>query len=252
SEAHALTVRDTPLGERTTIPRSEWQFARVDDGSGNVVPDPTCVYLASGFTPKKIYEVVYAARNPPLAGLGLAAIRDAVARLKNEGAPELRVGADSYDRALAFGISQSGRVLRTFLYEGFNADERNRRVFDGVLAHIAGGARGGFNTRFAQPSRSSSSYLYANEVFPFTDAVQTDVESGRRDGLLARLGRADAHHARRSTRLCSARHDAHLFLRRHAARAGRLSAARRRRPPRGKSERVLVVLALVGAEARRL
>jgi len=187
SEAHTLTVRDTPLGERTTIPRSEWQFARVDDGSGNVVPDPTYVYLASGFTPKKIYEVVYTARNPPLAGLGLAAIRDAVARLKNEGAPELGIRPDSYDRALAFGISQSGRVLRTFLYEGFNADERNRRVFDGVLAHIAGGARGCFNTRFAQPSRSSSSYLYANEVFPFTDAVQTDVESGRTDGLLARV-----------------------------------------------------------------
>jgi len=37
NETHTLTVRDTPLGERTTIPRSEWQFARVDDGSGNVV-----------------------------------------------------------------------------------------------------------------------------------------------------------------------------------------------------------------------
>src|SRR6185295_13943813 len=107
--------------------------------------------------------------------------RDAVARLKNEGAPELGIGADSYDRALGFGISQSGRVLRTFLYEGFNADERDRRVFDGVLAHIAGGARGGFNTRFAQASRSSSSYLYANEVFPFTDAVQTDTTSGASD-----------------------------------------------------------------------
>jgi hypothetical protein len=187
SEEHTLTVRDTPLGERTTIPRGEWQFARVEDGSGNVVPDPTHVYLPSGFEPKKIYEVVYTARNPPLAGLGLAAIRDAVARLKNEGAPELGVGADSYDRALAFGISQSGRVLRTFLYEGFNADERNRRVFDGVLAHIAGGARGGFNTRFAQPSRSSSSYLYPNEVFPFTDAAQADAESARADGLLARV-----------------------------------------------------------------
>jgi hypothetical protein len=186
SEAHTLTMRDTPLGERTTIPRTEWQFARLD-GSGNIVPDATSVYLASGFTPKKIYEVVYTSRNPPLAGLGLAAIRDAVTRLKNEGAPELGVDASSYDRALAFGISQSGRVLRTFLYEGFNADERNRRVFDGVLAHIAGGARGGFNTRFAQPSRSSSSYLYPNEVFPFTDAVQTDVESGVSGGLLARI-----------------------------------------------------------------
>jgi hypothetical protein len=186
SDAHTLTVRDDALGARQTIPRSEWQFARVD-GSGNVVPDATRVYLASGFTPKRIYEVVYTASNPPLAGLGLAAIRDAVSRLKNEGAPELGVDAESFDRALAFGISQSGRVLRTFLYEGFNEDEQHRRVFDGVLAHIAGGARGAFNVRFAQPSRSSSSFLYPNEVFPFTDAVQTDPASGVSDGLLMRV-----------------------------------------------------------------
>jgi hypothetical protein len=186
SDAHTLTVRDTPFGERRTIPRNEWQFARVD-GSGNVVPDPTRVYLASGFTPKLIYEVVYTAMNPPLAGLGLAAIRDAVTRLKHEGAPELGVDEQSFDRALAFGISQSGRVLRTFIYEGFNADERDRRVFDGVLAHIAGGARGGFNTRFAQASRSSSSHLYPNELFPFSDAAQTDPVIEIRDGLLERL-----------------------------------------------------------------
>jgi hypothetical protein len=183
-----LTVRDTPLGERETIPREQWQFARVD-GSGNVVPDPTRIYLASGFTPKRIYEVVYTAENPPLAGLGLAAIRDAVAQLKNEGAPELGIGEESFDRALAFGISQSGRLLRQFLYDGFNADERARRVFDGVLSHIAGGARGSFNVRFAQPSRSSSSYLYPNEVFPFSDGPQTDRVSGPlvTDGLLVGL-----------------------------------------------------------------
>jgi hypothetical protein len=186
SEAHVLTVRDTPFGERQTIPRTEWQFARAD-GSGNPVPDSTHVYLAGGFTPKRIYEVVYTARNPPLAGLGLAAIRDAVTRLKHEGAPELGVERASFDRALAFGISQSGRLLRTFLYDGFNTDERDRRVFDGVLAHIAGGARGSFNVRFAQPSRSSSSYFYPNEIFPFSDEVQIDPVTGLRGGLLERV-----------------------------------------------------------------
>jgi hypothetical protein len=184
--APTLTVRDSPLGARRTIPPSEWQFARID-GSGNVVPDQTHVYLASGFEPKRIYEVIYTAVNPPLAGLGLAAIRDAVTRLKHEGAPELGLDESSFDRALAFGISQSGRLLRSFLYHGFNADERNRRVFDGVLAHIAGGARGGFNTRFAQPSRSSASFQYPNEIFPFTDSVQTDSVSGLRGGLLERV-----------------------------------------------------------------
>jgi hypothetical protein len=185
SPAHTLTVRDTPTGARRTIPRSEWQFARLD-GSGNVVPDLTSVYLPAGFEPKRIYEVVYRAANPPLAGLGLAAIRDAVSRLKHDGAPELGVDQDSYDRALAFGISQSGRLLRTFLYDGFNLDERNRPVFDGIWAHIAGGARGSFNVRFAQPSRSSSSFLYPNEVFPFSDEPQTDPVTDSTAGLLER------------------------------------------------------------------
>ena len=56
-------------------------------------------------------------------------------------------------RAYGFGISQSGRFLRTFLYYGFNQDEKGRRVFDGVMAHVAGAGRGSFNHRFAQPSR---------------------------------------------------------------------------------------------------
>ncbi len=36
--------------------------------------------------------------------------------------------------AYVFGISQSGRFLRQFLHDGFNADERDRRAFDLVWA----------------------------------------------------------------------------------------------------------------------
>jgi hypothetical protein len=189
SPNNTLTVRSLPHDAPSTIARSQWSFARVAGPSGgDIVADPTRVYLKDGFEPHKIYEVVYEAHNPPVAGLGLVAIRDAVARLKYEGLDELGIAGDSLERAIAFGISQSGRVLRTFLYEGFNADERQRKVFDGVMAHIAGGARGGFNLRFAQPARSSASYLHPNEVFPFTDTVQTDPVSGVADGLLARSG----------------------------------------------------------------
>jgi hypothetical protein len=56
------------------------------------------------------------------------------------------------DAAFAYGVSQSGRFLRQFLAEDRNADEQGRRVFDGVLAHIAGARRGEFNARFGQPS----------------------------------------------------------------------------------------------------
>src|SRR5215475_6099228 len=50
------------------------------------------------------------------------------------------------------GIAQTGRFLRHFLYQDFNADEKGRQVMDGVISHVAGAGRGSFNHRFAQPS----------------------------------------------------------------------------------------------------
>src|SRR5436190_1553462 len=71
-----------------------------------------------------------------------------------------------------FGISQSGRFLRQFVSEGFNADLFGCLVFDGMMIHIAGGGRRSFNERFAQPSRN-----LVSRVFPFSDIVQTDPET---------------------------------------------------------------------------
>src|SRR5204863_3283 len=99
--------------------------------------------------------------------------------------------AAAINRALAFGVSQSGRFLRTYLYYGFNRDEGNRKVFDGVIAHVAGAGRGSFNHRFAQPSRDGHPYLnffYPTDIFPFTDAPERDPESGVTDGLLTHAG----------------------------------------------------------------
>ncbi len=102
----------------------------------------------------------------------------------------LSIPARSIQRAIAFGVSQSGRFLRTYLYYGFNEDERQRRVFDGVMAHVAGAGRGSFNLRFAQPSRDGHPFLnkfYPTDIFPFTDIVQTDNRTGEKDGLLVRV-----------------------------------------------------------------
>jgi hypothetical protein len=175
--ANVLTVRDTPTGARRTIPRSEWQFS--DDGRS--------IRMSSGFEPNKIYEVVYKAQDPPIAGLGAAAIRDTISRLKYGSASELSVPQGAIKRAIAFGISQSGRFLRTFLYYGFNEDEGHRKVFDGVFSHVAGSGRGSFNNRFALPGRTAgpfTSFFYPVDIFPFTDVAQLDPETGRRDGLL--------------------------------------------------------------------
>ena len=64
-------------------------------------------------------------------------------------------------------------------------DEAGRVVFDGFMPHVAGGKRGEFNQRFAQPSSQAS--RSTNSLFPFTDVSQTDSETGLTDGLLKRL-----------------------------------------------------------------
>ena len=152
--------------------------------------------MATKFEPDKIYEVVYTAQNPPVVGLGPAAIRDV--DLDAEVPVGRRAGrfppARSRARS-AFGISQSGRFLRTYLYYGFNRDEGNRKVFDGVIAHVAGAGRGSFNHRFAQPSRDGHPYInffYPTDIFPFTDVAA----EGSGDGRDRRP--ADARRRRRS------------------------------------------------------
>jgi len=185
SPDNVLTVRDSVEGPRRIVPRSQWGFAR--DDKGKAVADATRVYMSAKFEPGKIYEVVYTAQDPPIVGLGPAAIRDVIAMLKYRSADAWSIPSSAITRALAFGVSQSGRFLRTYLYYGFNRDESNRKVFDGVIAHVAGAGRGSFNHRFAQPSRDGHPYLnffYPTDIFPFTDLPERDPETGVTDGLL--------------------------------------------------------------------
>ena len=148
--------------------------------------------LAEGFEPGVIYELIYEAQDPVLAGAGMTAIRDLVSlmRFGGEGAAEIaQLGLPNINHTAAWGISQSGRLLRQFVYEGFNADLQGRRVFDGVVPVIAGAGYGMFNNRFAMPTRTNgqhSNHLYPNDYFPFTYGESTDPFSGRRDGVLKR------------------------------------------------------------------
>jgi hypothetical protein len=167
-----LTVRDDIESARTTIPRDQWHFSA--DGAHIEYP--------AGFEPGRIYEVVYTGKDPAVVGLGPAAVRDYISYMKQTG---------EVKRAIGFGTSQSGRFLRNYVFDGFNADEQGRQVFDGVWAHVAGAGRGNFNYRFAQPSRDGmprQNLLYPVDVFPFTDSPETD--GGVTDSMLARAASA--------------------------------------------------------------
>jgi hypothetical protein len=174
---HVMYVRTLPSDPPEMISRERWRFT----GAGTVTLD-------GGFEAGRIYDVVYRARDPRVVGVGLAGTRDLVSFFKHatsaagNPSPGLRF-------AIGWGVSQTGRFLRHFVYEGFNADEQGRIVFDGVFDQVGGAGRGSFNHRFGQQSRDQLQHFniqYPVDMFPFTDDEQTDPETGKRDGLLVR------------------------------------------------------------------
>ena len=145
-----LTVRAHGGAPRLPVPRAAWRFAR-RGADGRVSPDASYLHLPGGFEPGAIYELIYRSQDPTLVGLGLLAVRDVGAWLRFGAAGAGNPSAGRLDRAYAFGVSQTGRFLRHFLYLGLNEDESGRQVYDAVFPHVAGGRRGEFNMRFGQP-----------------------------------------------------------------------------------------------------
>jgi alpha/beta hydrolase family protein len=140
-----------------------------------------------GFDAGALYELVYTARDPVAAGMGLAAIRDVAAFLRAGGGG----ATPALDRAVLHGVSQSGRLVRDFLHQGFNEDEIVgwRPVFEAMLPHIPGARRTFTNARWAQPGRNPTAHgdrLYPANQFPFAYEESTDHFTGRTDGLLRR------------------------------------------------------------------
>jgi hypothetical protein len=165
--AATLTVRNRYWEGTTPIARERWTFV---PGGGR-----PRIRLEGGFAPGRLYELTYRSLDASVAGVGLAAIRDAASAFLYRDDLPVR-GRTAY----VFGVSQSGRFLRQFLVDGFNVDERDRRVFHAVWPHIAGAGLGSFNERFAMPGYSS----FPATRFPFTDREQTGAD-GRRGGILA-------------------------------------------------------------------
>jgi hypothetical protein len=186
-----LYVRDYEDGEDTVVPREAWSFAR-ETSSGNVTTSNEHVYMKGGFEPGKVYNLTYTAEGARVVGAGLLALREAACFLR---LPAGEAGNGSqlnptggFERAYAYGVSQTGRMLRHFLYLGLNRGEDGTQAYDGMLVHVAGARRGEFNHRFGQPSQQMTHTF--GQLFPFADDETVDPYSERRDGLLAKL-RAD-------------------------------------------------------------
>ncbi|HEY7540433.1 MAG TPA: alpha/beta hydrolase domain-containing protein, partial [Methylomirabilota bacterium] len=160
-----LLVRDQPDGDATTIDRGRWRFARVE--GGQVVPDARYIWLEGGFQKGRLYQVAYTAIGAPIVGLGIAALRDSAAWLKHGTASEGNPAPDVLRAVYAYGRSQTGRLLRTLLFNDLNLDEHGREALDGIIANVAGGLRGEFNQRFGQNSKDRPHMM--DSVQPATD-----------------------------------------------------------------------------------
>ncbi len=175
-----LTQRDRPDGERRSIPRAAWSFVEPADGA-----PPTEIALDSGFKPGRIYELTYTARDPMVVAAGMAGIRDLMSYLRNNPL----VGAPPPQASIIFGISQSGRLIQTMLLRGLHVDEDGRPVFDGAFIHVAGGGKGGFDYRFAMPTRHFSmleDHIYPTDFFPFATTPARDPVNGADGSILDR------------------------------------------------------------------
>jgi hypothetical protein len=183
TSAATLTVREREEDPRKPLPASSWSY--IDAKHVRIAAAP-------GFDRGALYELIYQATDAVVEGISLASIRDFVSFLRyadrdSAGQPNPVHPATPFKAVLGMGISQSGRVTKAVVSEGFNVDSSGRKVFDGVLSALSGSGSHEFNAAFAQPGRYSMQHedrLYSSDQFPFTYATTTDPLTGKTGGLL--------------------------------------------------------------------
>lgn len=183
-EGATLTIRARTEDPRATPPGLSFRW--LDDRRIEITRP------AEGFDQAALHEFTYEAKEPTAQGVAFAAFRDLAAFLRHDGTaanPLARDGRSTVDRAILHGVSQSGRVVRDILHNGFNEDTEGRIAYDAMLPHIPGTRRSFTNARFAQPGRNPTPHgdrHFPVDQFPFAYAESEDHLSGRRDGLLRR------------------------------------------------------------------
>lgn len=193
-----LTWRQRENDPRVPIPRGQWSIESGDVKSVEFGVTGTLPHLrlrvADGFRPGFLYELIGECEGSIVQGVCYPAVRDLISFFKHETSEQnpFRTvdGKPLLTRAHGFGVSQSGRYLRNFLYLGFNADEADRKVFDGLMPHVGGAGLGYFNHRFAQPTKFASQHLehlYPSDYFPFAYGDDVDPFTQQTDGLQRRL-----------------------------------------------------------------
>jgi hypothetical protein len=188
-----LTVKALLDDVPTVIPASGWAYTTAT--SGVITNDGTAIQLlpaGTTFAQGSIYEFTYVGKNPTVNAIGFAAVRDFASFLRyatmdDAGNPNPMAG--DVQRIYTYSVSQPTRMLNDFADLGFNADESNRKVFDGMVMWIGAGDGINMNLRFSQPGRTERNrqhHLYREGVFPFANTMTTDAITGATDSRYAK------------------------------------------------------------------
>jgi Alpha/beta hydrolase domain len=190
----SLTVRRNYADTPTPVPAADWDYV---DAKLNAVKLTSGNFGAPGsFGPTALYEFTYVAKDPVVASLGLAAIRDIATYVRNaetddKGVPNPLAGDVAH--IYSFCSSQPCRTMHDYVRLGFNQPERGAGAappaFDGILNWKAGGSGLFINYRFSQPVRTHRQHIarWTPEYqFPFADQKLTDTVTGKTDFRLRR------------------------------------------------------------------
>jgi hypothetical protein len=188
-----LTARQYEWDPRVPVPRSEWELSKVSVANGKtyILPSRDHLYLKNGFKPGWIYEMIYETEGSKVMGLGFLGLREALSFLRfsdKDSAGNANPLAGHVEKAYATGTSLSGRVIREYIYAGWNEDSRGRKIFDAVHTHTGSG-RLLYNIRFSQPGRyprQHEEHTWPAEYYPFTFDAIPDPFTGKVDGLWKR------------------------------------------------------------------
>jgi hypothetical protein len=183
---HRVRLDDVP----EIIPASGWEYTDASLTAIRLLSPTTG--LPMNFVANDIYEFSYTAKDPTVAGLGFAAVRDWNSWLRyatqdDNGRPNPL--ANYITRIYTEISSQPGRMLNDFRNLGFNEDESGRKVFDGHMQWISAGSGIGMNYRFSQSGRTERNrqdHLYPENLFPFANVPTTDPFTKKTDSRYAR------------------------------------------------------------------
>jgi Alpha/beta hydrolase domain len=209
-----LTVRENYGDKPIVIPSSGWAYT---DST------LTAVQLTNGllfggpgtYSPTALYEFTYIAKDPIVAGLGFATLRDfatflRTAKADKQGVPNPLAG--DVQEIYTTCVSQPCRTLHDFVLLGFNQPEfsasndkgpwsesnfhgrQHKKVFDGMLHWIAGGDSIFMNYRFSQPTQTSRQHIarwFPEFQFPWANQALLDPVTGQYGGRLDACLRTD-------------------------------------------------------------